>query len=45
MKKLLIVSTIVLGTLASVGTASAHDNITQGSYSGWAHDALASGGN
>ena len=42
MKKLLVVSTIVLGTLASAGMASAAD-VTIGSYNGWALDAFISG--
>jgi hypothetical protein len=41
MKKLLIVTTIVLGTFASAGMASAED-VTLGSYTGWAADALSS---
>ena len=39
MKKLLIISTVVLGTFASVGMASAAD-VTLGDYSGWQLDAL-----
>ena len=39
MKKLLIIATIVAGTFASVGTASALD-VTVGDYTGWALDAL-----
>ena len=42
MKNLLIISTIVLGTFASVGVASAAD-VTLGTYTGWASDALDGG--
>ncbi len=41
MKKLLIVSAIVLGTFASVGTASAAD--FNAGYPGWAQDAFSTG--
>ena len=43
MKKLLIISTIVVGTLASAGIASASDDVTIGSFSGWSHDAMTNG--
>ena len=39
MKKLLVIATIVAGTFASAGTASALD-VTLGSYTGWALDAM-----
>ncbi len=42
MKKLLIVSTIVLGTFASAGGAFALDTGSLG-YPGWAQDAFVSG--
>ena len=38
MKKLLVISTIIVGTFASVGTASALD--FSNAYSGWAIAAL-----
>ncbi len=41
MKKLLLVSTIVLGTFASAGGAFALD--TSSGYPGWAQDAFISG--
>ena len=43
MKKLLIVSVIVLGTFASVGAASALD--FSAGYPDWAQDAINSGEN
>jgi len=42
MKKLFIISTIIVGTFASAGIASAAD-VTLGSYTGWQHDAFTSG--
>ena len=39
MKKLLIISTLVLGTFAGTGAAFAED-VTIGSYSGWQLDAF-----
>ena len=42
MRKLLIISTIVLGAFATTGVASAAD-ITVGSYAGWADDAFEMG--
>jgi hypothetical protein len=43
MKKLLAITLIVAGTFATAGLASASDEITLGSYSGWAHDAMSNG--
>jgi len=42
MKKLLAISMIVAGSLASVGTASAAD-VTLGDYTGWQANAFISG--
>jgi len=46
MKKLFIISTIIVGTFASAGIASAADaDVTVGSYTGWQLDAFTSGHN
>ena len=44
MKKLLIISTIVLGTFASAGIASA-DSVLTDNYSDWAQSAFNVGNN
>ncbi len=43
MKKLLITTTIIVGTLAGAGLASA-GTIYSDSYTGWAADAFSAGG-
>ncbi len=43
MKNLLIIYALVLGTFSAVGSASAQEDVTLGSYSGWAFDALSGG--
>ncbi len=44
MKKLLIVSAILIGTFTAISSASAYEDVTLGSYSGWSLDALSGGG-
>ncbi|MCF6199636.1 MAG: hypothetical protein L3J67_09620 [Hyphomicrobiaceae bacterium] len=43
MKKLLIASVLILGTFSAISGASAYEDKTLGSYSGWAFDALSGG--
>ncbi len=43
MKKIIAISMIIAGTFAGAGIASASGSLTQGSYTGWAHDAFAAG--
>ncbi len=42
MKNLLLASALILGTFSAIGSASAQEDVTLGSYSGWAFDAMSS---
>ncbi len=44
MKKLLITSAIIISTLSTIGGATAAEDKTMGSYTGWAFEALSGGG-
>ena len=43
MKKLLITTAIVISTFTAISSASAYEDKTLGSYSGWAFEALSVG--
>ena len=43
MKKLIAISMVVAGTLASAGAASAAEDVLIGGYLGWSLDAFKSG--